>query len=114
MCEAINLSYNTYNSMLKRQSTSISLDTIKDIARYFDVSLDYLIIDEITDPGYSKQDIQHNVLIISDSEDINIIKKFQMLTPRNKYRVESKIDDYINEQKTEEFKKDTEFAKELA
>lgn len=41
------VSYATLNSMFARQSTNISLETIRAIANYFQVSLDYLLADEI-------------------------------------------------------------------
>ena len=47
MCEEINLSYNTFNSMLRRKSTNITLDVIEDIANFLGVTCDYLIKDNI-------------------------------------------------------------------
>lgn len=55
MCEEINLSYNTFNSMLRRKSTNITLDVIEDIANFLNVTCDYLIKDNITDVNYGKQ-----------------------------------------------------------
>lgn len=47
MCEEINLSYNTFNSMLRRKSTNITLDVIEDIANFLGVTCDYLIKDNL-------------------------------------------------------------------
>lgn len=41
------VSYATLNSMFARQSTNISLETIRALANHFNVSLDYLLADEI-------------------------------------------------------------------
>lgn len=41
------ISYATLNSMFSRQSTNISLETIRAIANFFNVSLDYLLADEV-------------------------------------------------------------------
>lgn len=41
------ISYATLNAMFARQSTNISLETIRAIANHFNVSLDYLLADEI-------------------------------------------------------------------
>lgn len=61
MCESIDLSYNTFNSMLRRKSTNITLDVIESIADFFDVAADYLIRDEITDPNYGKESATNNI-----------------------------------------------------
>lgn len=47
------ISYATLNSMFSRQSTHISLETIRAIAKHFNVSLDYLLANEI---DHSAQD----------------------------------------------------------
>lgn len=54
MCENIGLSYNTFNSMVARKSKAITLTTLQDISQYFDVTLDYLMDDTITDPNHGR------------------------------------------------------------
>lgn len=62
MCEGIELSYNTYNSMLRRKSTNITLDVIEKIANFFNVSVDYLVRDEINDPNFKQAETPTPVL----------------------------------------------------
>lgn len=99
MCDDIHLSYNTYNSLLKRNSKGMALDTLQDIASYFNVSLDYLISDKITDPNYGKQDI----IVIEDEPDKSIIKKFlQLKNNRSKYKIEGAIELCLEEEQSSE------------
>jgi len=55
MCTDIGLSYNSYNSMLRRKSSSITLDNIKSIADYFEVCADYLVREDIAISDYVRE-----------------------------------------------------------
>ena len=48
--------YTTVHSFYARGTDNIRIATIEKMGRFFDVSLDYLIRDEITDPNYGKAD----------------------------------------------------------
>jgi len=103
MCESISLSYNTFNSMLRRQSKNITLDVIESIALYFDISVDYLVRDDIIDVNYGKQSTQSNINIegenlsvgvpyITDSSEEELVTTYRELNVDNKayIRVRSK------------------------
>ena len=98
MCQDINLSYNTYGSMLKRQSEAITLDTLINIAEYFNVSIDYLVKDDITDPDYNKP-VNVKSVLVTDEPDISIVNKFlQLKSERNKYKIEGYIEACLSEE----------------
>ncbi len=46
----------TIYTMYRRSFENVGLSTLKSLAVFFDVSLDYLCRDEITDPNYGKAD----------------------------------------------------------
>lgn len=48
--------YTTIHSFFVRGTDNIRIATIEKLGAFFDVSLDYLIRDEITDPNYGKAD----------------------------------------------------------
>lgn len=64
LCENAQIPYNTLNSMIKRQSQTISLEIVCKIADYLDISSDYLL-------GLSD--------IASRPEKLNIIPSFRSL-----------------------------------
>ena len=87
LAESTNIPYATLNSMIARQSTNISLDTIKAIAKYFSVTLDYLIDDGILDPNYGKKaDFEPTF------EEGEHIKKIRHLDDRGRAVVDSVIE----------------------
>ena len=117
MCESISLSYNTFNSMLRRQSKNITLDVIESIALYFDISVDYLVRDDIIDVNYGKQSTQSNINIegenlsvgvpyITDSSEEELVTTYRELNVDNKayIRVRSKelLKDQISAEETKE------------
>jgi transcriptional regulator with XRE-family HTH domain len=53
------LPYTTIDSILKRDTfEKVKISTLQILKNYFDVSLDYLMIDEIVDKDYGKPQIQ--------------------------------------------------------
>ena len=53
LSRATGIPYTTIDGILKRDSlNNVKLPTLQALAQYFNVSLDYLIIDEITDKKY--------------------------------------------------------------
>lgn len=51
-----NIPYTTINSLVKRGNCEkIKISTMNTLKRYFDVSLDYLLIDEVEDVNFGKQ-----------------------------------------------------------
>lgn len=83
MCEKTGISYATLNSMIARQSKNISLDTIRLIADFFNTSLDYLIVDEISDINHGKCDtVQLN------QEEQELIHKYRELEEHGKEAID--------------------------
>lgn len=48
--------YSTIDFLYKKGYENIKLGTLKKLAAFFDVSIDYLVRDEITDPNFGKED----------------------------------------------------------
>lgn len=48
--------YSTVSSLYSKGYENVKLGTLKKIAAFFDVSIDYLVRDEVTDPNYGKAD----------------------------------------------------------
>jgi len=76
LCENIDLSYATLNSMITRNSSSISVDTLVNISTYFNISLDYLLDDSIpmSEIRYkedaSKKDLVNKINNLSDNKKL--------------------------------------------
>ncbi len=68
LAENCDVSYSTLSSAFSRKSKKISLDTAWKIADFFEVSIDYLLRDEITDPYYDAHDI--NFVISKDEKEL--------------------------------------------
>ncbi len=49
-----NIPYTTIDNWYKRGYENLTLPTLKKLAQYFNTTLDYWILDEITDPNYGK------------------------------------------------------------
>lgn len=58
--EKSNIPYTTIDGIYKKGYENIKLSTLQKIAKYFNVTLDYLIVDEILDINYGKQKRQIN------------------------------------------------------
>jgi len=74
MCKHLGIPYNTYMSMSRRKSKNIALKTFQDIARYLDVSGDFLLGE------HENTDIEY----LSPGEDTVILSAEQ--THMKKYR----------------------------
>ena len=86
--------YTTLDGILKRDDFSkVKLDTVQLLKNYFDVTLDYLMIDEITDKNYGKQNkgnlIMENSLM---SKESTLIEKYRELAETD----QTKVDDYVD------------------
>jgi len=77
--------YTTLKGFYTKGTDNIKLSTLEKIKNYFDVALDYLLDDEITDPEYGKT-IDFAVTLAEQ----NHIKKYRTLDERSK-----KVIDYI-------------------
>lgn len=53
--EKSNIPYTTIDGIYKKGYENIKLSTLQKIANFFNVTLDYLIVDEILDVNYGKQ-----------------------------------------------------------
>lgn len=74
MCDAIKIPTSTYSSMKQRNSKSISIEIIRDISIFFNVSIDYFLNNDI-----KKEDFKIYLLDNSDEITKNISKKYNQL-----------------------------------
>ena len=58
MCESIKVPTSTYSSMKSRNSKSISIEVVREIARFFNMSIDYFLDNDIEKTEYKKFKIQ--------------------------------------------------------
>lgn len=78
--------YTTIDGFYKKGYEKAKLPTVQRLAKYFNVTLDYLIRDEITDINYGKS---HGFEVNYD--EMILIKKYRSLTPTGKETVEKTI-----------------------
>lgn len=79
MCETINVPTSTYSSMKQRNSKSISIDVIRNIAVFFNISIDYFLNNEI-----KKEDYKKFFINISNESGKEILEKYKMLNENYK------------------------------
>ncbi len=92
MCEAIKVPTSTYSSMKQRNSKSISIDTIRDISNFFNISIDYFINNDIAKENYKKFLIINSDKIIQIQE---IAQKYSLLNENYKIVVLNLINSLI-------------------
>ncbi len=90
MCEAIKIPTSTYSSMKQRNSKSISIDTIRDISSFFNISIDYFLNNEVEKKNYKE-------FLLDNSNKIaqEITQKYSMLNEDNKTLVLTLINSLI-------------------
>lgn len=74
--------YSTIDNFYKKGYEKAKLPTIQKLAKYFDTTLDYLIIDEITDVNYGKA---YGFQV--SFEEMNHIQKYRALSEHGKEAV---------------------------
>lgn len=74
MCESINIPTSTYSSMKSRNSKSISIETVREIGKFFNVSIDYFLDNDIEKTEYKKFKIQPQ-----DEYDKEFLEKYNSL-----------------------------------
>ena len=75
--------YTTIDNWYKRGYEGLKLPTLRKLAEYFNTTLDYWILDEITDPNYGKSSgfkVEYN--------EMEHIKKYRDLDPHGKEMVD--------------------------
>lgn len=95
LCKKLYMHKTTYTNYEQGKHT-VPLDFAVTIADFYDVSLDY-IAGRTNFPNGSSQKFS--------KDELNIIEKFSTLTERNKGRVEQFIEQLIESQEEEKFKK---------
>lgn len=90
MCEAIKIPTSTYSSMKQRNSKSISIDTIRDISNFFNISIDYFLNNEV-----EKESFKEFLLDNSDKIIQEIAQKYSMLNENYKIVVLNLINSLI-------------------
>lgn len=85
------ISYTTIDGILKRDDfEKIKLSTLNKLKKYFDVTLDYLIDDNITDPEYGKT---FNFKI--NFSEMNTIKQYRLLSDSGKETINKTINNIL-------------------
>lgn len=79
--------YTTIDTFYKKGYENTKLSTIKKISEALDVSMDYLLVDTITDEDYGKS----NGFYLKNEEVIHI-KKYRLLDPYGKEAVDGVLD----------------------
>ena len=120
MCDNLSISYNSLMSMFNRQSKNIALGTIQAIADYLEVTVDYLIRDEITNIEYGKNTsspfIEPNLFhapnspTTTDTNENELLATYRELNTDNQAYIRVRADELLKGQlSTEETKEsDTE------
>lgn len=90
------IAYSTFDSMFKKGYEGTKLPTLKKLSRFFDVSLEYLINDEVDNPNYGKM-ISNFAITTTEVQLITLWRKL----PKDEQmkllgRIETKAEDYIN------------------
>lgn len=92
LSRATQIPYTTLDSILKRDHfENVKLQILRKLCAYFDVSLEYLIFDEITDPKYKRQvtsSRQHPALAPDEHQLISDYRAFNA-------EGQEKIRDYV-------------------
>lgn len=88
--------YTTFDSLFKKGFAKIQLPTLMKLAKFFNVSMEYLTNDEIDDPNYGKM-ITNFAVSTAEAQLITLWRKL----PRDEQmkllgRIEAKAEDYIN------------------
>lgn len=85
--KACNIPYTTINNWYKRGYEGLKLETVRKLAQFFDTSLDYWFLDNITDENYGKVsgfEIKY--------EEMEHIKKYRTLDTHGKEMVDFTLD----------------------
>ncbi len=87
MCEQTGLSYSTIASLFNRKSKNIGIDTIRLIAEYLDVSVDYLVTGKTAFPSYVSE-ADGALYRSSDNEMLKeIVRIFDVIDIQGKTRL---------------------------
>lgn len=83
LSEAIGVSYNTLTTMFQRKSTNVDIETIRKIAKFLDVTIEYLVtgVDHSFDDAHAIFDAlkEYQIAInLGDSGYITTLKKEQI------------------------------------
>lgn len=90
MCEAIKIPTSTYSSMKQRNSKSISIDTVRDISNFFNLSIDYFLNNDV-----EKENYQKFLMKESNKTPQEIVQKYNILNENYKKVVLNLINSLI-------------------
>lgn len=79
--------YTTIDNWYKRGYENLTLPTLKKLSKYFNTSLDYWILDEITDPNYGK-----TIGFKVEYEEMEHIKKYRDLDDYGRKTIDMILD----------------------
>lgn len=90
MCESINVPTSTYSSMKNRNSKSISVETIREIASFFNMSIDYFLNNDIEKNEYKKFKIKSY-----NEEDKEVLEKYNSLNSEFKKIIMNNLNSFL-------------------
>ena len=96
MCEAIKIPTSTYSSMKQRNSKSISIDTVRDISNFFNLSIDYFLNNDV-----EKENYQKFLMKESNKTSQEIVQKYNILNENYKKVVLNLINSLIEIQEND-------------
>lgn len=103
--------YTTIDNWYKRGYENLTLPTLRKLAKYFNTTLDYWFIDEITDPNYGKTSG-----FKVEYEEMEHIKNYRSLDDTGKERIDYELKkecERVKEIEELRNKMDTEFSSEI-
>lgn len=87
MCDALKIPTSTYSSMKQRNSKSISIEIIKDISIFFNISIDYFLNNNIKKEDYKIYSLNNSDEVIKE-----ISKKYNQLDTYGKELVDTVLE----------------------
>lgn len=91
LSRATKIPYTTLDSILKRDHfENVKLEILRKLCAYFNVSLEYLVLDEIIDPGYRRKSSSIPNALSPDEQ--KLVEDYRVLSDRGKEHIRSCMD----------------------
>lgn len=82
--------YMTLSDMYKKGYANVKMSTVQKLALALDVSIDYLVLDEVTDPNYGKSGRAPESHHLSEAE-FQLIQNYRGLTSEGKAYIQQQM-----------------------
>lgn len=92
LSQASEIPYTTIDGWYKKGYEGLKLPTLRKLAAYFGTTLDYWVLDDVTDPDYEKNGIKKDPANLSVDEaalDNELISRLCQLTPGEMEKVDA-------------------------